>query len=196
MKSELSLIDAPVRSAMTKDVKTIDATKTVADGIKMMRDANIGSLVVVGKDHSPVGIFTERDFVRRMAEKGHGFLALPMAQVMTKPLTIISPVATIWDAVTLMGRADIRRLPVVENGHLIGILTERDVFRLIWPSNTYSWNRCRSPFRQPQGSNSGGSPDASALGVLRPSCHVIRRLGAPYPSEPCQSEVVAARDQR
>lgn len=127
----MSLIDAPVRSAMTKDVKTIDATKTVVDGIKMMRDANIGSLVVVGKDHSPVGIFTERDVVRKMAEKGHGFLALPMAQVMTKPLTIISPVATIWDAVTLMGRADIRRLPVVENGRLIGMLTERDVFRLV-----------------------------------------------------------------
>ena len=96
-----------------------------------MKDANIGSLVVVGRDQTPVGIFTERDLVKKMAEKGHGVLALPMAQVMSKPLTIISPVATIWDAVTLMGTADIRRLPVVENGHLIGILTERDVFRLI-----------------------------------------------------------------
>ena len=116
---------------MTKDVKTVDATKTLTDGIKMMRDANIGSLVVMGKDETPVGIFTERDLVRRVAEKGHGVLAMPMAQVMSKPLTIISPVATIWDAVTLMGRADIRRLPVVENGRLVGILTERDVFRLI-----------------------------------------------------------------
>ncbi len=131
MKSELSLIDAPVRSAMTKDVKTIDATKTVADGIKMMRDANIGSLVVVGKDHSPVGIFTETGFREKDGGEGPRIPRPTMAQVMTKPLTIISPVATIWDAVTLMGRADIRRLPVVENGHLIGILTERDVFRLI-----------------------------------------------------------------
>jgi CBS domain-containing protein len=56
---------------------------------------------------------------------------MTMAQAMSKPLTIISPGATIWDAVTLMGRADIRRLPVVENGRLVGILTERDVFRLI-----------------------------------------------------------------
>ena len=78
-----------------------------------------------------MGIFTERDLVKKMAEKGHGILASSMAQVMSKPLTIISPVATIWDAVTLMGRADVRRLPVVENGHLVGILTERDVFRLI-----------------------------------------------------------------
>lgn len=121
---------------MTKDVKTIDATRPLAEGIKMMKEADIGSLVVVGKDKTPVGIFTERDLVRRMAEKGHGALALPMAQVMNKPLTIISPVATIWDAVTLMGRAGIRRLPVVENGHLIGILTERDVFRLILARQT------------------------------------------------------------
>jgi len=116
---------------MTRNVKTIEATKTLSDCIKMMRDANIGSLVVVGKDQTPVGIFTERDLVKRIAEKGHGVLGLGMSQVMSTPLTIISPVATIWDAVTLMGRADIRRLPVVENGHLVGILTEKDVFRLI-----------------------------------------------------------------
>jgi CBS domain-containing protein len=130
-ESQLSLIDAPVRSIMTKEVKTVDATKALADCLKTMRDDDIGSLVVVGKDHTPVGIFTERDLVRKMAEKGHTVLASPVAQVMSKPLTIISPVATIWDAVTLMGRANIRRLPVVENGRLIGILTERDVFRLI-----------------------------------------------------------------
>jgi CBS domain-containing protein len=127
----LSLVDAPVRSVMTKEVKTVDAAKTLAESVKIMRDANIGSLVVLGKDQTPVGIFTERDLVKKVAEKGHGILASPMAQVMSKPLTIISPVATIWDAVTLMGRADIRRLPVVENGRLIGMLTERDVFRLI-----------------------------------------------------------------
>ncbi len=116
---------------MTKDVKTIEGTKTVADAIKTMRDANIGSLIVVGKDQTPVGIFTERDLVKKMADKGHGLLGQAMAQVMNKPLTLISPGATIWDAITLMGRADIRRLPVVENGHLVGILTERDVLRLI-----------------------------------------------------------------
>jgi len=116
---------------MTRDVKTIDAAKTVGDAIKTMRDANIGCLVVVGKDQTPVGMFTERDLLRKIADKGHSILGLAMAQVMSKPLTIISPVATIWDAVTLMGRTDIRRLPVVENGHLIGILTERDVLRLI-----------------------------------------------------------------
>jgi CBS domain-containing protein len=69
--------------------------------------------------------------VKKMADQGQAVLGLPMAQVMSKPLTIVSPTATIWDAITLMGRADIRRLPVVEGGRLVGILTERDIFRLI-----------------------------------------------------------------
>ncbi len=127
----MSLIDAPVRGAMTKEVKTIEATKTLVDAVKVMHDAKIGCLVVVGKDRTPVGIFTESDLVRKMAEKGHGTLNMTMAQLMSKPLAIISPGATIWDAITLMGRAGIRRLPVVENGRLVGILTERDVLHLI-----------------------------------------------------------------
>jgi CBS domain-containing protein len=116
---------------MTKEVKTIEETKTLSDALKMMRDSKVGSLVVVGKDKTPLGIFTERDLVKKMAEQGQAALALPMAQLMSKPLTIISPTATIWDAITLMGRVDIRRLPVVEGGRLVGILTERDIFRLI-----------------------------------------------------------------
>lgn len=127
----MSLIDAPVRGVMTEDVKTVEATKTVSDAVKTMRDAKIGCLVVVGKDHTPVGMFTEKDLVRKVADKGHSALGMTMAQAMSKPLTVISPSATIWDAVTLMGKAEIRRLPVVENGRLIGILTERDIFRMI-----------------------------------------------------------------
>ncbi|MDG7005734.1 MAG: CBS domain-containing protein, partial [Nitrososphaerota archaeon] len=66
-----------------------------------------------------------------VADRGGAILGSPIARVMSKPLTVISPSATIWDAVTLMARADIRHLPVVEKGALVGILTERDVFRLI-----------------------------------------------------------------
>jgi CBS domain-containing protein len=116
---------------MTRGVMTIEATKTLADAVKTMRDANIGCLVVVEQDQTPIGMFTERDLVRKIADKGDGALGLAMEQVMTKPLSVISPSATIWDAVAQMGRADIRRLPVVESGRLIGILTERDVFRLL-----------------------------------------------------------------
>ena len=127
----MSLIDSPVRGAMTKDVKTAEGSKKVAVIVKTMAEFKIGSIVVVGKDKTPIGIFTERDLVNKMAEKGSDVLAIEVSKVMTKPLTIISPSATIWDAITLMGRAGVRRLPVVEDGKLIGILTERDVLRLV-----------------------------------------------------------------
>lgn len=117
---------------MTKDVKTIEGTKTLAEGIRIMRDDNIGSIVVVeGEDHRPVGIFTERDLVKKMADMSHEILGLRMSQVMTRPLTTISPNATVWDGLTLMGRHDVRRLPVIESGKLIGIMTERDALRII-----------------------------------------------------------------
>lgn len=116
---------------MIKDVKTAAATESLAGALKIMRDAKIGCLVVTGTDGTPVGIFTERDLLIKMAEVGHAIVSMTMAELMSKPLTIISPDATIWDAVTLMGRAGIRRLPVVENGRLVGILTERDVLRLV-----------------------------------------------------------------
>jgi CBS domain-containing protein len=54
-----------------------------------------------------------------------------MGLVMTTPLITITPSATIWDALTLMGRNNIRRLPVMQNKKLVGIVTERDVLHLI-----------------------------------------------------------------
>lgn len=114
---------------MTKQVKTIGGSRLLVECVRLMKSANIGSVVVVEKD-KPVGIFTERDLVRRIAD-GAESLTLTMTQVMSKPLKTILPTATVWDAITLMGRSDVRRLPVVEKGRLVGILTERDIFRFI-----------------------------------------------------------------
>jgi CBS domain-containing protein len=125
----VSLADASVESIMTTQVKTIGPTKPLVECIKMMKDSNIGSIVVV-EEAKPVGIFTERDLVKRMAEKLEN-LGSKMAQVMSKPLVTVSPTATVWDALTLMGRHNIRRLPVMEGKKLVGIVTERDIFRLI-----------------------------------------------------------------
>jgi CBS domain-containing protein len=124
-----TLADTSVGSVMTTQVKTVEISKPLVDGVKIMGEANIGCIVVV-ENERPVGIFTERDLVRKMAE-GPESLKLTMSQVMSKPMITISPTATIWDALTLMGRNNIRRLPVIDGNKLVGILTERDVFRLI-----------------------------------------------------------------
>lgn len=128
--SPLSLADASVGSIMTKPVKTIETREPLFECVKLMKDANIGSLIVV-ESGKPVGIFTERDLVRKMADRIES-LGLMMFQVMSRPLITISPSASVWDALTLMGRHNIRRLPVFESKKLVGILTERDVFRLIF----------------------------------------------------------------
>lgn len=126
---KISLIDTGVGSVMTKQVKTIEGSRPLLDCVKIMRDSNIGSLVVV-EEGKPIGIFTERDLIRKTAE-GPESLGAPMVKLMSQPLTTISTTATIWDAITLMGRLNIRHLPAVQNGKLVGILTERDVLRLI-----------------------------------------------------------------
>jgi CBS domain-containing protein len=129
LDSKLSLIDASVASIMTQKVRTVQENVPIIECVKIMKQAEIGSIVIVESD-APVGIFTERDLVNRIGE-GQDNLKLPVSHVMSKPLTVISPKATIWDAITLMGRLSIRRLPVVGNGKLVGILTERDVLRLL-----------------------------------------------------------------
>jgi CBS domain-containing protein len=125
----VSLADASIGSIMTRQVRIVATTKPLVESIRIMKESDIGSVVVV-EDGRPVGIFTERDLVKKMAE-GLESLGLSMAKVMSKPLITISPTATVWDALTLMGRHNIRRLPVVEAKKLVGIVTERDVFRLI-----------------------------------------------------------------
>lgn len=124
------MVDSPVSGLMTRRVLTIQADRPLSDCVRMMRDAKIGCVVVV-ESEKPVGIFTERDLIRQIANQGAESLNQAMTQVMTRPLATILPAATVWDAIALMGRLGIRRLPVVENEKLVGILTERDVFRLI-----------------------------------------------------------------
>jgi CBS domain-containing protein len=124
-----TLADAPVGNIMTKGVKTVGITDPLVKCIKLMKEFNIGSVIIV-EDGKPVGIFTERDLVNKMGERIQS-LELTMAQLMSKPLITISSTATVWDALTIMGRRNIRRLPVVDSERLMGIVTERDVFRLI-----------------------------------------------------------------
>jgi len=126
--SQLTLIDTTVASFMTKHVTTIDSKKPLSECVRLLKEHKIGSVVVLENDN-PVGIFTERDLIRVVAEKES--LDSKVGQVMSKPLTTISSTATLWDAISLMGRRDIRRLPVVEKGKLVGIFTEKDLFRLI-----------------------------------------------------------------
>jgi CBS domain-containing protein len=116
-----------VKDLMTKNVVTIESNKTVAEAAFLMSENDIGDLVVM-ENNTPVGIVTERDFVRRvLAEKKP--VSTKISEVMTTPLKVIDPEAPIKEAARRMVNRKIRRLPVIKDNKLVGILTAADFAR-------------------------------------------------------------------
>lgn len=112
---------------MTKQVITINAQHTILDAAKLMEEKSLGCLVVLDGE-KPVGIVTERDFVRRVIAR-----ELPndtkISEVMSKPIRVIDASASIRDAARIMMENKIRRLPVVEESKLVGIVVASDFLR-------------------------------------------------------------------
>ena len=112
---------------MTKNVITIDADKTVIEAADLMSQNNVGDLVVMDKD-TPVGIVTERDLVRRVLAERKS-LNIKVSEVMTTPLRVIDPEAPLKEAARRMVNKGIRRLPVIKDNKLVGIITATDFAR-------------------------------------------------------------------
>jgi len=118
-----------VKDLMTKNVVTVDVNKTVVEAAVVMSEKDIGDLVVMDGD-TPVGIVTERDFVRRVLAEGKS-VASKVSEVMTSPLKVIDPDAPIKEAARRMVNSEIRRLPVIKANKLVGIITATDFARLL-----------------------------------------------------------------
>src|SRR5665647_957967 len=116
-----------VKDLMTKNVVTIDANKTVVEAAALMSENDIGDLIVMD-DNTPVGIVTERDFVRRVLAEGKSTES-KVSEVMTRPLKVIDPDAPIKEAARRMVNKRIRRLPVIKDNKLVGIITAADFAR-------------------------------------------------------------------
>jgi len=103
---------------------TIGRDQTILEAAKMMEIKKVGSLVVTSGS-SPVGILTERDIVRKVIAQEKP-LDIHLSLVMSTPLLTIDPEDSITDAAGKMMKHKIRRLPVVRNGELLGIVTTTD----------------------------------------------------------------------
>ncbi len=114
---------------MSTKVVAVKSTEKVSKALQMMVRHRIGSIVVVDKG-KPIGILTERDVSTRTA-KGQNVRGMVVRNIMSKPLVTIAPSAQVWQAVEQMVRKDIRRLPVMEGDRMVGMVTERDVFRWV-----------------------------------------------------------------
>lgn len=115
---------------MSKTVRTVDPGSTVGSALWVMANYDIGSVVVV-EGKKPVGIVTERDFARKYAKDKKVDMERKIEEISTKQVISVSPDTKVWDALALMVRKKIRQLPVVKDGQLVGIATERDIFKWI-----------------------------------------------------------------
>jgi CBS domain-containing protein len=114
-----------VKDLMTKNVITVDLSTTVFDAAVIMTEKRKGCLIVTEGD-APVGIVTERDIVRRFVYRSLVNRETKVSEIMSKPLITIEPDSSIRDAARLMIKNNIRRLPVVKENKLVGILTTAD----------------------------------------------------------------------
>jgi len=117
-----------VGSIMVRDIATLPPTASVADAFKLMEEKDVRSIVVVDEDGGVAGIVTDSDVVFRAAGRG-GLSQIPVADVMTPDPYTVEPNLDMNDAIRLMGEHGFRRLPVVENGKLVGLVSIGDIIR-------------------------------------------------------------------
>lgn len=117
-----------VRTAMSKNIISIEKGLSIRSAVKTMVRRNVGSVVITAHE-KPIGIVTERDILRSLAYRKAIRLDTNVEVIMSKPLVTIDSNATIGDAVELMAKHKIRRLLVKEKGRFVGIVTQRDLQR-------------------------------------------------------------------
>jgi CBS domain-containing protein len=119
---------AEILKEKSGDVLKIDADATVLDAVRKMVDANIGALLVTA-DGEIAGIFTERDYLRRMAVEGRQAEDTLVRDVMTSPLVYVTPDTSVDESMALMTDRRIRHLPVADGGAVVGMVSIGDLVK-------------------------------------------------------------------
>lgn len=116
----------PVRNIMTKEVVTIDISQGATEAARLMTDKHISSVIVVDKEE-PIGIITERDFVKKICSRELEISKVNVGEIMSRILTFAGPDTSIDVAIQRMLNHNIRRLPILSEGKVIGIITVTDL---------------------------------------------------------------------
>jgi len=119
-----------VRDIMTKDIVTIEDGKTALEAAKIMSQKGISSLIVV-EDGVPKGIITERDFVKKICAKQLQPSEIKIGAIMSRIRTVADPDTPIEIAVQRMANQGIRRLPIMHEGKVVGIITVTDLAKYL-----------------------------------------------------------------
>lgn len=115
-----------VRDIMQKNVITIEHDKSALDAAQLISEKDISFLVVI-KDDKPIGVVTEKDFVLKIASNDKQASKIPLSDIMSYKFRWVEPSTEIEDAVQKMLNNNIRRLIVLENEKLVGVITQTDL---------------------------------------------------------------------
>ena len=117
---------AKVRDIMQKNVITVDVNKTALEAATILKEKDISFLVIV-ENTKPIGIVTERDFVRKIVTEDKQASKIPLTEIMSPKFRSVGPSTEIDDAVQKMLNFNIRRLLVLEEDSLVGVITQTDL---------------------------------------------------------------------
>jgi CBS domain-containing protein len=117
-----------VREAMTENPRAMSTSDPVVDAARLMREDHVGSLPVVDEGRL-VGMITDRDIAMRVVAEGAEVETTQVGSVYTPEPVTVAPDANLDEALRLMARHQIRRLPVVEGSVLVGIVSQADIAR-------------------------------------------------------------------
>ena len=115
-----------VRDAMTADPRSIGKSVSVVEAARLMREQDIGSLPITD-DEKLVGMITDRDITMRVVAEAADPKVTSVEDVYSRDLVSVEPDNDLGEALRLMARHQVRRLPVVENGRLVGIVAQADI---------------------------------------------------------------------
>ena len=114
-----------------REVYSIGPEDPVLEAIQMMADRHVGALLVMGNNDELLGILSERDYARKVILLGRSSDETPAWQIMSSPVHTVGPESSLEDCMRLVTEKRIRHLPVVEQGHVIGVVSIGDLVRAV-----------------------------------------------------------------
>jgi len=115
-----------VKEAMKTNLAVVDPSITILEAAKLMKKRKIGNVIVV-LDRQPIGILTESDVLKKVVAEGKNPSDVLVKDVMSTPVLTTDPYVSLEKVLDKMNKCNVRRLPVIENDELIGIITLKDI---------------------------------------------------------------------
>lgn len=134
---------------------TISPRATVIEAARLMREKNIGWLIV-STGNQPIGIVTERDLLYKVTAAGLFTDSTNVMQVMSSKLVVGTPKMTVQEAIAVMSKHGIRRLPIVNHDKLVGVITSRDIFSELEKHRESARASRKPPARRRSGGKTAG----------------------------------------